>query len=55
MSRIAACLGGQMRSFTAKCDLPPRTDAASTTDAALTCFALPPRIAKYICSVLAVL
>ncbi|KAH3798005.1 hypothetical protein DPMN_151595 [Dreissena polymorpha] len=55
MSRIAACLDGQMRSFAAKCDLLPHTDAASTTDAALTCFALPPRFAKYVCSALAVL
>ncbi|KAH3894299.1 hypothetical protein DPMN_018456 [Dreissena polymorpha] len=46
MSRIAACLGGQMGSFKAKCDLPPHTDAASTTGAASTCFDLPPRIAK---------
>ncbi|KAH3693013.1 hypothetical protein DPMN_193350 [Dreissena polymorpha] len=55
MSRIAVCLGGQMRSFAAKCDLPPHTDAASTTDVASTRFGLPPRIAKYICSALAVL
>ncbi|KAH3770558.1 hypothetical protein DPMN_171845 [Dreissena polymorpha] len=55
MSQIAACLGGQMRSFAAKFDLPPHTDAASTTDAATTRFALPPRIAKYVCSALAVL
>ncbi|KAH3883644.1 hypothetical protein DPMN_007604 [Dreissena polymorpha] len=55
MSWIAACLGGQMRSFAAKCDLPTHTDAASTTDAALTRFALPPRITKYVCSALAVL
>ncbi|KAH3784381.1 hypothetical protein DPMN_162335 [Dreissena polymorpha] len=55
MSRTAACLGGQMRSFAAKCDLPPHTDTASTTDAASTRFALPPRIAKYVCSALAVL
>jgi hypothetical protein len=41
--------------FAAKCDLPPHTDVASTTDAASTRFALPPRIAKYVCSALAVL
>ncbi|KAH3894946.1 hypothetical protein DPMN_019106 [Dreissena polymorpha] len=55
MSWIVACLGGQMRSFVAKCDLPPHTDEASTTDTASTRFALPPRIAKYVCSALAVL
>ncbi|KAH3711178.1 hypothetical protein DPMN_070679 [Dreissena polymorpha] len=55
MSRIAACLGRQMRSFAAKCDLPPHTDAASTTDVASTRFALLPGIAKYVCSALAVL
>ncbi|KAH3897620.1 hypothetical protein DPMN_021812 [Dreissena polymorpha] len=55
MSRIAACFGGQMPSFAAKCDLPPHTDAASTTDTASTRFALPPRIAKYVCTALAVL
>ncbi|KAH3855792.1 hypothetical protein DPMN_098361 [Dreissena polymorpha] len=55
MSRIEACLGGQMRSFAAKCDLPPHTDAASSTDAASTRFALPPRIAKDVCSALALL
>ncbi|KAH3806879.1 hypothetical protein DPMN_135207 [Dreissena polymorpha] len=55
MSRIEACLSGQMRSFAAKFYLPPHTDAASTPDAASTRFALPPRIAKYVCSALAVL
>ncbi|KAH3878171.1 hypothetical protein DPMN_002057 [Dreissena polymorpha] len=55
MSRIAACFGGQMPSFAAKCDLPPLTDAALTTDAASTRFTLPPRIPKYVCSALAVL
>ncbi|KAH3708694.1 hypothetical protein DPMN_068152 [Dreissena polymorpha] len=55
-SRLAsACLGGQMRSFTAKCDLPPHTDAASTADSASTRCTLPPRIAKYVCSALTVL
>ncbi|KAH3737147.1 hypothetical protein DPMN_043726 [Dreissena polymorpha] len=36
-------------------DLPPHTEAASTADSALTRCALPPRIAKYVCSTLAVL
>ncbi|KAH3742116.1 hypothetical protein DPMN_048851 [Dreissena polymorpha] len=55
MSLIAACLSGQMRSFMAKCNLPPHTDAASTTEAASPRFALLSRIAKYVCSALAVL
>ncbi|KAH3713830.1 hypothetical protein DPMN_073631 [Dreissena polymorpha] len=42
----SACRGRQMRSIAAKCDLPPHTASASTTDAASTCFALPPGIAK---------
>ncbi|KAH3890063.1 hypothetical protein DPMN_014132 [Dreissena polymorpha] len=55
-SRLAsACLGGQMQSIAAKCDLPPHTDAVLTADSASTCCALPPRIAKYVCSALAVL
>ncbi|KAH3741426.1 hypothetical protein DPMN_048151 [Dreissena polymorpha] len=55
-SRFAsACLGGQMLSFAAKCNLPPHTDAASTADSASNCCALPPRITKYVCSALAVL
>ncbi|KAH3880486.1 hypothetical protein DPMN_004400 [Dreissena polymorpha] len=55
-SRLAsACLSGKMRSLAAKCDLPPHTDAASTADLASTRCALPPRIAKYVCSALAVL
>ncbi|KAH3782665.1 hypothetical protein DPMN_160584 [Dreissena polymorpha] len=55
-SRLAsACVGGQMRSFAAKCDLPPHTDVASTADSASTHYALPPQIAKYVCSALAVL
>ncbi|KAH3783160.1 hypothetical protein DPMN_161088 [Dreissena polymorpha] len=55
MSRIEACLGGQMRSFAAKFDLLPHTYSASTADVASTRFALPPQIAKYVCSALAVL
>ncbi|KAH3878301.1 hypothetical protein DPMN_002189 [Dreissena polymorpha] len=51
MSLIAACLGGQMCSFAAKCDLPPHTNAASTADTAPTRFTLPLRIAKYFFSV----
>ncbi|KAH3883617.1 hypothetical protein DPMN_007577 [Dreissena polymorpha] len=47
----SACLGGQMRSFAAKCDLPPHTDAASMADSASTRCALLPRIAKYRCPV----
>ncbi|KAH3895413.1 hypothetical protein DPMN_019577 [Dreissena polymorpha] len=36
-SRLAsACLGIQMRSFAAKCDLPPHTEAASTAFSAST-------------------
>ncbi|KAH3882204.1 hypothetical protein DPMN_020216 [Dreissena polymorpha] len=36
-SRLAsACLGRQMRSFAAKCDLPPHTEAASTAFSAST-------------------
>ncbi|KAH3894973.1 hypothetical protein DPMN_019133 [Dreissena polymorpha] len=50
MSLIATCLGRQMLSFAAKCDMPPHTKVASTTDAASTRFALPPQIAKYVCS-----
>ncbi|XP_052232810.1 integrator complex subunit 8-like isoform X2 [Dreissena polymorpha] len=44
MSRIAACLGGLMQSFAAKCNLPPHTDAASLADAVSTRFTLPQRI-----------
>ncbi|KAH3845612.1 hypothetical protein DPMN_087894 [Dreissena polymorpha] len=55
-SRLASArLGGQMRSFAAKCDLPLHTDAASKADSASTRCALPPLIAKYVCSALAVL
>ncbi|KAH3871820.1 hypothetical protein DPMN_035035 [Dreissena polymorpha] len=51
----SACLGGQMRSFARKCDLPPHTEAASTADSASTRCALPSWIVKYVCSALAVL
>ncbi|KAH3855439.1 hypothetical protein DPMN_098006 [Dreissena polymorpha] len=55
-SRLAsACRSGKMQSFAVKFNLLPHTDAASTADAASTYFTLPLRIAKYVCSALAVL